>query len=97
MGCASRTPPWWPRRCFPTATFRIASCRGVVLLLEVAPGFQNLAGGGVRVVGGGKGAVGVFGGAEMGQHAGAIQPLPPEGVVGQAVVLAPADFDGEEV
>ncbi len=33
----------------------------------------------------------------MGQHPGAVQPLPPEAVVGQAVVLAPADLDREEV
>ncbi len=33
----------------------------------------------------------------MGQHARAVQPLPPERIKGQAVVLVPADLDGEEI
>ena len=33
----------------------------------------------------------------MGEHLGAVKPLPPEAVKGQAVVLAPADLDREEI
>ena len=67
-----------------------------LLLLEVGPRAQILGGRRHRVVGAGKGAK-VGRRAEVGQHLGAVQPLPPEGVIGQAIVLAPADLDGEEV
>jgi hypothetical protein len=36
-------------------------------------------------------------GAEVGEHTCTIEPLPPERVVRQAVVLIPAQLDGKEV
>jgi len=39
----------------------------------------------------------IFSCAEMGQNLGSVQPLPPERIKRQAVVLAPADLDGKEV
>ncbi len=66
------------------------------LLLEVLPRPKILRWRRHSVVGAGVGAK-VGRGAEVGEHLRAVQPLPPEGVVGQAVVLAPADLDREEV
>ncbi len=69
------------------------------LLLEVLPGVQGRFRVGGRVISAGPdGRAAVLRrGAEMGQHAGAVQPLPPERVIGHAVVLVPAQLDGEEV
>lgn len=49
------------------------------------------------IIGGGMHTLGIFCGAEMSQNPGAVQSLPPEGVKGQAVVLAPADLNGEKI
>ena len=69
------------------------------LLLEVLPGIQGGLRVGRGVVGAGSdgGAAVLRRGAEMGQHARAVQPLPPERVVRHAVVLVPAQLDGEKV
>ncbi len=75
------------------------------LVLQLGPRTEGGKGRQVGVVGG-RGqqvgrlalAPGRFGrGAEVGQHARAVQPLPPEAVVGHRVGAVPADLDGEEV
>ena len=68
-----------------------------VLLLGAGPGVEHLVRRGHGVVGGGVLAPRLVGGAEVRQHARAVQPLPPEGFIRKVVVLAPADLDGEEV
>ena len=67
-----------------------------LLLLEVGPCTQRLFRVGLGIVRAGVGAV-VRRGAEVGEYLGAVQSLPPEAVIRQPVVLAPADLDGEEV
>ena len=64
--------------------------------LELAPRAEHLGGGPVAVVGAAVRAA-VGGRAEVGQYPRAVQSLPPEGVVGEAVVLVPAQLGGVEV
>ncbi len=66
-----------------------------LLLLEIRPGAQGLGGRGHGVIGTDKRWAGR--GAEMDQHPAAVDPLPPEAVVGQAIVLIPADLDGHKI
>ena len=67
------------------------------LLLEVAPRAERFGRVGHRVVGGKIRTAKFHNGAEMRQDLRAIQALPQEGIVRQAVVLTPADLDGHEI
>jgi hypothetical protein len=63
---------------------------------ESSPGSHELFRDGLRVIGTGENAL-IRRCAEVRQYSRAINGLPPETVVGEAVVLIPADFDGEEI
>ncbi len=67
------------------------------LLLEAFPGSQGRFRRGRGIIGAGVGGAVLWGGAEVGQNTRAIQSLPPERVVGEAVVLVPTEFDREKI
>ena len=74
---------------------------GVLLLLEAGPGAGHH--GGLVCAGVGGVDVGLAGlgevprGAEAGEHLAAVDALPEEGVIGELVVLVPADLGGKEL
>ena len=74
---------------------------GELLLLEAVPGAQDhrgLGGAGIGRVDVPLAGLGhVPGGAEAGEHLAAVDALPEEGVIGQLVVLVPADLGGKEL
>src|SRR5262245_47304422 len=72
----------------------------LLLLLVIAPGSQYALGAERGVVGGdrafGEGCPRIGSGEAVGEDARAVEPLPPEAIVGQPVVDAPARFGGDK-